>query len=369
MSPTPPGVLICDENAARRAALVRLLERSGTEVAAVATLPEAVRRLSEPNEVGVLIAGLPGLAGGERPAGQRLRARLPGLTVIGLSRAAGPGPGLALVERGIVDHVLSPDDAAGLFAAAKSGLEKRRLESENELLRKGLRRQKAELGRNARKAAELEAINEATLENLMTALDLRDVETYGHSQTVAKYTQVLARLLGIEDRLALENIRKGALLHDIGKIAIPDAILKKRGSLTEEEWRKIRLHPTLGYGLIKEIQLVEDVGNIILFHHERFDGSGYPRGLKRERIPLEARIFALADALDAITAPRPYRKARGFEVARVDIVRNAGTQFDPKVVDAFCSLSLEKWERIRLETTSFIPNIEEFSRLFAKIKD
>ena len=169
--------------------------------------------------------------------------------------------------------------------------------------------------------------------------------------------------MGIKDEKTLGNIRKGALLHDIGKIAIPDAILKKPGSLNTEEWDKIKLHPTLGYGLIKEIKLVREVGNIILFHHERFDGKGYPNKLKTKKIPIEARIFALADALDAITSPRPYSKKRNFKEAKQEILDNEGSQFDPEVVRAFCSLSLEKWERIRFETTKLMPIFEDMIEL------
>jgi putative nucleotidyltransferase with HDIG domain len=189
------------------------------------------------------------------------------------------------------------------------------------------------------------------------------VETYGHSQTVAKYSQVLAGLLGIRDEKVLDNIRKGALLHDVGKIAIPDSILKKPGRLSDQEWIKIRRHPALGYGLVKEIKLVKEAGNIILCHHERFDGTGYPEGLRREEIPLEARVFALADALDAITSHRPYRRERDFAAARDEILSHRGTQFDPKIVEAFGRLPLERWERIRYETTRLLPSIIDYHKL------
>ena len=129
--------------------------------------------------------------------------------------------------------------------------------------------------------------------------------------------------------------------------------------MKQKEWEKIRLHPSLGFGLIKEIKLVKEVGNIILYHHERYDGNGYPKQLKKNKIPSEARIFALADALDAITSHRPYRKEKSFAFAKQEIVKNSATQFDPEVVDAFCSLPTQKWERIRFETTRLIPCFEE----------
>jgi putative nucleotidyltransferase with HDIG domain len=163
--------------------------------------------------------------------------------------------------------------------------------------------------------------------------------------------------------MTLDNIRKGALLHDIGKIAIPDTILKKPAPLDDGEWEKIRLHPSLGFGLVKEIKLVKEVGNVILHHHERYDGRGYPKGLKGENIPFEARVFALADALDAITSHRPYRQERNFEAARKEILNHSGSQFDPKVVDAFCSLRMERWQKIRFETTKILPSLADFPEL------
>jgi putative nucleotidyltransferase with HDIG domain len=362
-------ILICEGSSGRRAALVRLLERRGTGAVAVATLAEALRHFIEPNGFRVFVADLRSFKSGTKTVWKRLRRDLPGLAVIGLIPAEDSGQGLDWIERGLFDHILGPDDTVGLYSAVRSAFEKHRLAAENAAFRKSLRRYEAEQARHEKRAAELQDIHEATIENLMTALDLRDVETFGHSQTVAKYSQALSRLLGILDESILENIRKGALLHDIGKIAIPDSILKKRSPLTAIEWEKIRLHPVVGHGLVKEIKLVREVGNIILYHHEHFDGGGYPRGWKGERIPLEARIFALADSLDAITAPRPYRKARSFDAARRDFVEHSGTQFDPKVVEAFCSLGIENWERIRLETTSFIPNIKELSKLFDRAGD
>jgi putative nucleotidyltransferase with HDIG domain len=362
-------ILICEENQARRSGLARLLKDLSADITEVSSLAEAIRAALEAKTYRILISGFDG----DREASIRILGRLktgllPGLMVIGLARTSQPERGLTLLREGVLDHVALPGDPVGLYAAVRSALHAGDLSLRNATLLKTLRKLKLDQVRSARKAQSLEDIYETTVENLMTALDLRDVETFGHSLTVAKYSQVLARLLGIEDRDRLDNIRKGALLHDIGKIAIPDAILHKPGKLTEEEWAKVRLHPSLGHGLIKDIKLVEEIGNIILYHHERFDGTGYPRGLKKEKIPLEARIFALADALDAITAHRPYRKAQDFHTAKKEIVEHSGTQFDPKTVDAFCRLKPEKWERIRHETTSFIPNIEEFAQLIKSVR-
>jgi len=229
-----------------------------------------------------------------------------------------------------------------------------------------VRRIRRELTRHLKRSRELEEAYDTTLENFMAALDLRDVETYGHSKTVARYSHVLAEAAGVRDTGALESIRRGALLHDAGKMAIPDSVLKKPGPLTPKEWEVIRRHPTLGYGLVRDLKLVREVGNIILCHHERYDGAGYPKGLKGEAIPLEARVFAVADTLDAVTSHRPYRAPRDFRAARRELVDNAGKQFDPKVVDVFCGLDLAVWEKIRFETTRLLPPLEDYKTLVAR---
>ena len=222
-----------------------------------------------------------------------------------------------------------------------------------------LRRLKRELARLLRKSRELEEAYDTTLENFMAALDLRDVETYGHSKTVARYSHILAEAAGIREPGTLDHIRKGALLHDAGKMAIPDSILKKPGPLAPKEWDVIRRHPALGYGLVRDVKLVREVGNIILCHHERYDGTGYPKGLKGEAIPFEARIFAVADTVDAVTSHRPYRAPRDFRAARRELETNAGGQFDPSVVDVFRGMDLAVWEKIRFETTRLMPPFDE----------
>ncbi len=286
----------------------------------------------------------------------------PGLGILMLSDIENPDMAISLLEKGTIDQVASPDNLATIFSSISNELSKRHLMLKNKDYMDRLRKYKADNQSYLRKALDLEEVYDSTLENLMMALDLRDVETFGHSRTVAKYSMMLTQILGITDKATLDSIKKGALLHDVGKIAIPDSILKKANPLTTMEREKIKMHPTLGYGLVKEIKLVREIGNIILCHHERFDGEGYPKGLKGQAIPKEARIFALADALDAITSHRPYRKERSFTVAQEEIQANSGTQFDPEIVEAFSSLDLNKWEKIRFETTKIMPPMEEMLR-------
>ncbi|MBN2408147.1 MAG: HD domain-containing protein [Candidatus Aminicenantes bacterium] len=362
-------VIIIDEDPGRKDRTAQFLAWMSLNVRTFDSLSSFLSGMDRTDPPAVAVIGLTRLTAARTDLLRRVRKTFPAASLIALIRTEDADAGITFLRQNLVDQVASPDNWGNLYSAVKTETERKKLIRENEAAAQQLDQLKKEKSLNADKAAELEEIYTATLENLTIALDLRDVETFGHSVTVAKYCQALARLLGITDDAALDNIRRGALLHDIGKIAIPDAILKKPGPLSPAEWEKIKLHPVLGYGLIKEIKLVEEVGNVILYHHERYDGKGYPKGLKGEAIPLEARMFALADALDAITSHRPYREKRDFATARTEIENNRKGQFDPVVVDAFCSIPLEGWEKIRYETTKLIPNMESFSALLTRRHD
>lgn len=356
-------IYLVDDDGRRRERTARFLAGLAFDVKTLTTLPELISESAAAGEPGVAVVSLLDFSSEKTAALRRVKKTFPEMSLIGFFRPEDYDAGITLLREGLVDQISVPDNWGSLYSALTTELETKRLSREKAASEKHLRRLKVERAKNRRKALELEEIYTATLENLMTALDLRDVETFGHSLTVAKYCQALAKLVGVGEPLELDNIRKGALLHDIGKIAIPDAILKKPSRLSAAEWEKIRLHPILGYGLIKEVKLVKAIGNIILYHHERYDGTGYPKGLKRDAIPLEARMFAVADALDAITSHRPYRKERDFKTARKEITDGRRGQFDPKIVDAFCSVGLSEWEKIRYETTKILPNMASFSEL------
>ncbi|MFQ5722805.1 MAG: HD domain-containing phosphohydrolase, partial [Candidatus Aminicenantales bacterium] len=342
-------ILIVESNNHRRKKLAGHLANLDFDIKEASSLSEADQYLIAPDNFSLLLLSLSRFNEPQLKKLRLFRRANPKMGLILLSRLQNPKLALSLLDKGLVDYIASPQNPAAIYSAIKNEFQKRELIKENQLFKRSLDRLHLKQQKNHQKASNLEEIYDATLENLMTALDLRDVETFGHSKTVAKYSLVLAEILGIDDEERLDNIKKGALLHDVGKIAIPDSILKKPSSLSPQEWKKIKLHPALGFGLIRDINLLKEVGNIILYHHERYDGQGYPRQLKGKRIPLEARIFALADALDAITSHRPYRKERDFREARQEIEDNSGSQFDPQAVEAFCSVSLDRWKKIRLQ--------------------
>ena len=180
----------------------------------------------------------------------------------------------------------------------------------------------------------LERADTAFAEALVEALDIREHETGMHSKRVACHTLVLARRF-TADAGQLRQIYWGSLLHDIGKIGIPDTILLKQGALNEDEWQEMRTHPEKGYCILAQIPGMREAAEIVLSHEERFDGSGYPRGLRGQQIPFGARLFALIDTLDAMTSDRPYRKALSFDQTRAEIASMSGIQFDPVAVQAF----------------------------------
>lgn len=175
---------------------------------------------------------------------------------------------------------------------------------------------------------------EGFAEALAAALDLREHETGLHSKRVACHTLVLARRY-ITEPAQLRRVYWGALLHDVGKIGVPDAVLLKHGPLDEDEWSIMRTHPEAGRRILAPIPAFEEAAQIVLCHEERYDGSGYPAGLSGDDIPLGARLFAVIDTLDAMTSDRPYRRGLDFDMAKAEIQRSSGSQFDPLAVEAF----------------------------------
>jgi putative nucleotidyltransferase with HDIG domain len=199
--------------------------------------------------------------------------------------------------------------------------------------------------------SELESNYQMTLEALVAALDAREHETFSHSLRVRAYARHLARRAGFPPAL-LPSLEQGALLHDIGKIAVADAILLKPGKLTPDEWIEMRKHPAAGDEILKRVPFLRPASAIVRHHHEHFDGSGYPDALKGAEIPLGARLFTVADTLDAMTSDRTYRKGPGFDAARSEIQRHSGKQFDPQIVELFLKVLPDTWMQVREEAGS-----------------
>ncbi|HEV8633639.1 MAG TPA: HD-GYP domain-containing protein [Chloroflexota bacterium] len=189
--------------------------------------------------------------------------------------------------------------------------------------------------------AELREAHDAVVGALVGLLDMRDQETEGHCQRVAALSVAVGRALGL-DASELGELHRGALLHDIGKVGVPDAILRKAGPLTRAEWTEMRRHPELGHRILRAIPSLARAAEVVLQHHERYNGRGYPAGLRGEGIALGARIFAVADAFDAMTSARPYRPALDRAAALAEVARQRGRQFDPAVVDAFLAVVGER---------------------------
>jgi putative nucleotidyltransferase with HDIG domain len=256
---------------------------------------------------------------------------------------------LAAIRNGAYDYLLKPFEREQLLATVRRALENRRLKLENRDYQTKLESLVAARTEQLRKAmGNLERSYDITLEALGDALDLKDAETEGHSKRVTAFTIAIARAMGLPaDQIRV--IARGAFLHDIGKMAIPDAILRKPGALDPDEIAIMREHCYRGYQILKKIPFLTEASEIVYSHQERWDGTGYPRGLKGDQIPLGSRMFSVADTLDAITSDRPYRPKQSITAACEEIKAWSGRQFDPEVVKVFLSMPENIWDDLRRE--------------------
>jgi putative nucleotidyltransferase with HDIG domain len=283
---------------------------------------------------------------------ERTKEAYPDIPVVMVTAVHDIQVALAAIRNGAYDYLLKPFEREQLLATVRRALENRRLKMENRKYQTELESLVDARTEQLQTAmANLERSYDITLEALGDALDLKDAETEGHSKRVTAFTIAIARAMGIpRDQIAV--IARGAFLHDIGKMAIPDAILRKPAKLDPDEVAEMREHPYRGYQMLKKIPFLTEAAAIVYSHQEFFDGTGYPRKLKGEDIPLGARIFAVADTLDAITSDRPYRKARSISEAREEIKIWSGRQFDPEVVKAFLEMPENIWPDLRRDIDS-----------------
>jgi response regulator RpfG family c-di-GMP phosphodiesterase len=335
-----------DDELAYRNVLAVMVEQAGMSCKTAPSANEALSLVQrEPIDAVIADLNMPGTSGlgllGE------VRRRYPHLVFLMATGIDDVRLGVEAMRQGADDYLIKPLQMDVVMMSLQRAFHKKSLEQEVENYRRNLEgmvcKRTVEL-QNA--LGRLEQSYADTLDALGAAIDLRDGQTGGHSRRVALYaTRILNEMHGTPEQL--KSLAMGAWLHDIGKLAIPDAILLKPGALTEQERRIMQDHVCIGYKLVERIPFLADAAEIILTHHERWDGSGYPRGLKGPDIPLNARIFAVADTVDAMTSCRPYRSALPFQDARDVIERKAGIEFDSEVARVFLSLPNETWEAVR----------------------
>ncbi|MCP2519734.1 response regulator [Candidatus Aminicenantes bacterium AC-708-M15] len=341
-------LLVVDDEEGIRNLLSDFLTSKGYYCTSAPSAEKALEILESENDYSLVLSDIkmPTKSGLELL--KEIKQNYPEIEVIMISALRDIDLAIEAMSNGAFNYITKPFKLQEVLITVEQALERRRLILENKRYQENLeelvKQKTIDLEETLR---ELRTTYNSTLESFIVALDARDTETQTHSQVVTQFTLTLAKKIGIKDGEELENIRKGALLHDIGKIGIPDKILKKPGKLTTQEWEIIKQHPIIGYKMISGIKFLKEASQIVLHHHEHFDGNGYPAKLKGNSIPLGARIFAVADALEALISDRPYRKALPIEEAKKEIIRCSGSQFDPKVVEAFLSIPLEDWLKIK----------------------
>lgn len=276
---------------------------------------------------------------------------------------------LAAIRNGAYDYLLKPFEQEQLLAVVRRALEANRLRVQNRIYQSNLEALVDQRTKELRETiVELEQSYDVTLEALGDALDLKDAETNGHSKRVTAFTVRIARAMGLNPE-TIRTFARGAFLHDIGKMAIPDAILRKPSPLTADEMHLMKQHSYLGYRMLKKIPFLAEAAEIVYTHQEHWDGNGYPRGLSGAEIPLGARIFALADTLDAMTSNRPYRLAHSVAEAQTEIAKWAGRQFDPEIVRVFLAIPASEWDELHTQIESQEENFYFYSEHFSRLLD
>jgi putative nucleotidyltransferase with HDIG domain len=348
-------ILVVDDEAAVRRIVAALLERSGYSTVSAGGAEQALLYLKEDPGYDLVMSDvmMPEVDG--LSLLDRIGIDYPGTPVVMFTAVHDIHVATSAFRRGAIDYLLKPFERNQLLNVVTRAVEHGRLQKQNSTYRQNLEEiVSARTGRLRATMQDLERSYDITLEAMGDALDLRDAETEGHSKRVTGYAIALGREMGLNAD-ELKVIARGAFLHDIGKISTPDEVLLKPGKLDPRETEIMREHCERGYEMVRKIPFLREASEIVFAHQESFDGSGYPRGLAGEEIPLGARIFAIADTMDAITSDRPYRKGRSFAEARAEISRCSGKQFDPQIVEVFLRVPLQRWSDLRDEITRMSP--------------
>jgi putative two-component system response regulator len=324
-------ILLVDDEEMIRQLLTHKLAPEGYRCEPAANAEQALKKLAKDAiELVVLDIRMPGKSGVQLLP--EIKAKYPDTAVIMATAVDDTNTAIDCMRKGAYDYITKPFNLEEVSFAVARALERRRLRLENRDYQQHLEQKVEEQAQKIR-ASFFNAITA-----LAYALEAKDVYTSGHSQRVTEISVAIAKHLGLPSE-TIEKIRLAGLVHDIGKIGVREAVLNKPGSLSDEEFEHVRLHSVTGERILKPIVDDGEVLKAVRHHHERYDGTGYPDGLKGEQIPQLARIIAVADTFDAMTSERPYRKALTKDVACAEVERCRGTQFDPEAADAF----LEVW--------------------------
>jgi len=367
---TQERILVVDDEEPIREVVCSMLGAAGYPCTPAASGNEALALLASGEEFELMLSDLMMAEMQGDILLERAKERFPDMPVIMVTAVTDLSVALSAIRNGAYDYLLKPFERDQLLNTVKRALENRRLKLENRAFQLHLESRVAEQTERLRRAladreqanADLKRSHDMMLEALGDALDLKDAETEGHSKRVTAFTIAIARAMRLPDE-DVEAIAHGAFLHDIGKMAIPDSVLRKPGPLTPDEVLIMREHCLRGYQMVCKIPFLADAAEIVYAHQERWDGTGYPRGLKGEEIPLGARIFSIADTLDAITSDRPYRAAQSYQAAREEIELWSGRQFDPVIVRVFLAMPQSIWERVRVQVHSQVFRVPEVPQL------
>jgi len=331
-----PVLIVEDENGVRDL-MARWLQASGYAVTAAASAEEALEKMDNvAPAVALCDIRMPGRDG--LWLADQLRRRYPETAVIMATGVQDVGSAVTSLRHGVIDYLMKPFGRDRLREAVQRGLEWHRAALDARRWRETL--QAEAHGRRVQLGEALAALridSPEALDGMLAMLTIRDRSAYAHAYRVSGLSARIARGMGLDDD-AVPTIERGALLHDVGKLAMPDAVLRKPAPLTNDEQQIIRTHPQLGYDLLKDLPYLREAAEIVYCTHECYGGSGYPRGLRGDDIPLGSRIVAVADTYDTMTHPRVFRDAVSSSEAVMEVSRCAGTQFDPRVVDAFCRI-------------------------------
>jgi response regulator RpfG family c-di-GMP phosphodiesterase len=352
-----PRILVVDDEPGIRKLISRIIETNGYRCDAAGTLAD-MRLLLGKNSYDIVLVDL------QLPDGSGLsildeQGVVPqGTIVLIITGQQNLEPAIQAIRRGTYDYIRKPfgvqEFGERLGRAVEEWRSRTRYRYYQDHLEALVNQQTEALRETTR---EIERVYDAAVHALGAALDLKDPETEEHCRRVARNSVRLGKAMGLPKE-QLRNLSWSAYLHDIGKIGIPEHVLGKAASLDPQEMEIVKAHPLMGFRMISSIDFLKSATDVVLYHHERYDGSGYPYGLKGQDIPLAARIFAAIDALDAITSDRPYRKAQPFSAVVEELKRGAGKQFDPDIVERFLQIPQQDWG-----TEKTIENVSSETRI------